>query len=286
MTKPVTIGPHRDTPLLWLRRSVARYTDGGPRLSGLVVGDRPAVIVDQNPAAGWETRPGVVGMHFSTNPKGQDGTCKCGYHVCSGKGPCAPQIEAGYIERRVNLALYLDHKGTFSAVCTRCGWQSGMCTTEAGLLALYDAKHACPKERILKQDITSDTYRCTDCAWRSGRHGKATSQLPFDAHDCAEWPEGTMGIQMTCPTHGDSPPFPTHAKADAWMDGHAECVAEVGVPRPFVVGDKVRVVASLNRGWPVGRMGTVGDIDSGGFLRVDIGGNSNFHPPHELEHVT
>ncbi len=37
---------------------------------------------------------------------------------------------------------------------------------------------------------------------------------------------GTVGMQMACGVHGDSPLFPSEAQADAWMDGHVGCESD------------------------------------------------------------
>lgn len=241
MTKPVTIGPHRDTPLLWLRRSVARYTDGGPRLSGLVV----VGLVDGD---GWRVTEGLP--LDERHRRLQDIMCKCGFAKCSGKGPCAPVAAAGA-------------KAVVRGICRRTECTSMCEGTEA-----TDAEvraDAVRKRWVAAGSLTAASHAGVGCST-----APAVSNLEGELHAHC----------IKCfKDHGSYSTVSHRRDAE-------RCCAPVDVPRPFNVGDNVRVVASLNRGWPVGRMGTVGDIDSGGFLRIDIGGNSNFHPPHELEHVT
>ena len=59
-------------------------------------------------------------------------------------------------------------------------------------------------------------------------------------------------------------------------------------PQSFAVGDVVRVTEAVDRAWPVGTAGVIGEIfEKDGYpYRVDNGGNSYFYPATSLEPAT
>lgn len=221
-----------------------------------VIGVRPMgsepmcklVVVGLVDGDGWRVTEGLPLKE--RHRRLQDVMCMCGYAKCSGTGPCAPVADVGALKARP------------------------------------------PGERSMQQDILRHAYDCAACAWRSGTRDADRSRQRFEGHDCADWPEGTHAIGMTCGVHGDSPMFPSTGPADAWMDVHSGCQNHdqawrewaAKPPRALAVGDCVRVTGrEKSGGWPVGSSGPIGDTDCTGWLRVDIGGNSFFHPSHELE---
>lgn len=191
-SKKVTIGPGRDTALLWLRRSIARYTDGGPRLSGAqVVG-----LVDGD---GWRVTEGLP--IDERHRRLQDIMCKCGFAKCAERGLCAPPtvVDAGALN-------------------------SHQQETEG---AIIDARY------MTASLYSRMRYECSRCAWQGARSfsdviaAKAPAFRIWEAHDCADWPDGTHAIGMRCVVHGDSKMFPTQALADAWFAGHVDCSADL-----------------------------------------------------------
>lgn len=269
---------------VWRLRKGVKHTAAVAPMAGFVVDNTVEVAAES-----------IAMLRAGNKRAWTDQMCECGFTVCAKRGPCAPKVaDLGTWDikgqanvpndpERPNLLLSVDSDGKHRCVCTRCDWKAVKWGSRVNMLANYDHNHKCPADRFMSRDLMQDTFHCSDCAWHSGKYSVKNSEPLFRLHVCDEWPAGTMIQQWRCgDCRQNSPPSPTIEQALAWGKDHV-CSA-------FVVGDMVLVAHTTPDlgGWSTGRGGVVGDIDivSGTrYYRVDIDGDSRFHPASDLEHA-